>query len=76
MQKETLTTNALGELLALVRELKGVTLREAEKFTGISNSMISQYETGRSEPSFRHAVALCDWYGLDVERLAKIVRKK
>jgi transcriptional regulator with XRE-family HTH domain len=64
----------LGEMLGLVRELKKITLREAERLTGISNPMISNYETGRSEPSFRNAVALCDAHNLKLERLANTVR--
>ena len=71
----TQTTTTLGELLGLARELRKITLREAERITGISNPMISQYECGRSEPSFRNAVALCDAYNLKLERLANTVRE-
>jgi transcriptional regulator with XRE-family HTH domain len=36
-----------AELLALCRELKGLTVRDVEKKTGISNAYISQIETGK-----------------------------
>lgn len=66
----------IGELLALCRELKGLTLREVEKITGISNAMISQYETKGIEPGFRNAVLLCDCYGIKLDRMANIIREK
>lgn len=65
----------IGELLRLARELKNLTLREVESKTGMSNAMISQYENGRSQPSFRNAAILCDVYNLDLKRLAAIVRE-
>jgi transcriptional regulator with XRE-family HTH domain len=64
-----------SELLSLTRELKGLSLRQVEKSTGISNAFISQVETGKSEISFRNAVKLCDLYNLSLDRLAATVRE-
>lgn len=53
------------ELLAAARKAKGVSLREVEKATGVSNGYISQMETGAvAEPSPRKLQALADYYGL------------
>ena len=62
----------IGEWLALARELKGWTLRDLEKRTGISNALISQMETGHiKEPSFRNIVRLARALGLKLDRLAE-----
>lgn len=67
----------LGELLSLCREMKGMTLREVEKATGISNAFISQIETGKAKDvSFTNAIILCDLYGITLERLANTMRKE
>ena len=64
------------ELLALCRELKNKSLRDIETETGISNAILSQYETGKIKNiSLKNAVILCDYYGLSLERLANTVRK-
>jgi transcriptional regulator with XRE-family HTH domain len=61
----------LGELLSLSRELKGLSLRELEKRSGVSNALISQIETGHiSEPSFRNIVRLSKALGVSLKRLA------
>lgn len=62
----------LPELLALSRELKGLTLRELERRTGISSSLISQMETGHvRDPSFRKIVKIARALGVKLDRLAK-----
>ncbi len=62
----------LGELIALSRELKGWSLRELEKRSGVSNALISQIETGHiAEPSFRKIVRLGNALGLSLNRLAE-----
>ncbi len=65
-----------GELLALCREMKGLTLREVEAKTGISNAFVSQVETGKTGLGFENAIKLCDLYGITLERLADTVRTK
>lgn len=62
----------LGEYLALARELKGWTIRDLEKRTGISNALISQIETGHvREPGFHRVVRIARALGLPLDRLAE-----
>lgn len=70
MKNDPQTTNKTGELLALCREMKGMSLRQVEKASGLSNAFISQVENGRSELSFRSAVKLCAVYKITLDRLA------
>ena len=45
------------------RTLRGLTLREVEKQTGISNCYLSQLETGKTnKPSFEVVNKLCECY--------------
>jgi len=61
----------LGELIAVARECKGLTLRDLEKRTGISNALLSQIETGHvKEPSWRNVVKIAKALGLKLDRLA------
>jgi transcriptional regulator with XRE-family HTH domain len=61
----------LGELILVARECKGLTLRELEKQTGISNALLSQIETGHiKNPSWRNVVKIAKALGLKLERLA------
>lgn len=61
----------IGELIAIGRECKGVTLRQLEKESGISNALISQIETGKvKDPGFSTVVRLCEALGISVERAA------
>jgi len=55
----------LQELLAEARRMKGVSLREVERATGISNAYLSQMETGAvAEPSPNKLHALAEYYGM------------
>lgn len=63
-----------GELLALCREMKGLSLRDVEMLTGISNPTISQAENGHHGLKFVTAVKLCNAYGITLDRLAATVR--
>jgi transcriptional regulator with XRE-family HTH domain len=65
-----------GELLSLCREMKGLTLREVEKHTGISNAAVCQAEKGHHGLTFKNAVKLCDLYGISIDRLAMTVRSQ
>lgn len=62
----------LGELLGVARECKGLTLRQLEKQTGISNALLSQIETGHvREPSWRNVVKIAKALSLKLDRLAE-----
>lgn len=62
----------LGELVAVARECKGMTLRQLEKKTGITNAALSQIENGHvKDPGFRNVVKIARALGLKLDRLAK-----
>ncbi len=66
----------LGELFAVARECKGWSLRELELYCSVSNAVISQIETGRTDdPGFSTVVKIADALGLSLERVAETVRK-
>jgi len=53
--------------LKSIRKLKGLTLKEVEKSTGISNAYISQVENGKiAQPSFKTVKTLLEYYGFSV----------
>jgi transcriptional regulator with XRE-family HTH domain len=55
----------LGDRLRFAREKAGLTLREVERRTGLSNPVVSQYENGKvKQPSFRAIMKLCEAYGI------------
>lgn len=67
----------LGELLAIGRECKGMTLRQLEKESGISNALISQIETGKvKDPGFSTVVRLCEALGIKIDRAAETASLK
>lgn len=67
----------LRELISLARELKGMTLRDLEERSGISNALISQIETGKvRDPGFTTVVRLADALGLSLDRLAESDRAR
>jgi transcriptional regulator with XRE-family HTH domain len=60
----------LQKVLAEARRAKGVSLRQVERATGVSNAYLSQMETGQvDEPSPRKLQALAEYYGLPYETL-------
>lgn len=67
----------LGELIGVARELKGWTLRELEKRSGVSNALISQIETRKIvDPGFSTVIRLVDALGLSLDRAASGERAK
>lgn len=62
----------LNELLAEARERKGLTLRDLEEMTGLSNALLSQIETGAIlEPSFTSIVKISKALGLSLNKVAE-----
>ena len=62
----------LHKLLAKARKEKGISLRELERLTGITNSGLSQIETGWvKEPGFRFVVKIGRALGLSPDDLAE-----
>ncbi len=67
----------LGDLISLARELKGWTLRDLEKASGVSNPLISQIETGKTkDPGFTTMIRLADALGFSLDRAAAFERSK
>jgi transcriptional regulator with XRE-family HTH domain len=62
----------LGELIAIARECKRLTLRDLEKRCGVSNALLSQIETGKvKDPGFRNVVKIAKALNLKLNRLAE-----
>lgn len=63
----------LGPYLAAVRKQRGLTLREVEAATGISNPYLSQLENGKvREPSPVHLHKLSQLYGVSYATLLQL----
>lgn len=57
----------LGELLSVARDLRGWTLRDLESRCGVSNSLISQIETGHvRDPGFFTVLRIAGALGLSM----------
>jgi len=62
----------IGKLICLARELKGWTLRDLEKKSGINNALINQIESGHiKEPGFHKVMRLCAVLGIPASRIEK-----
>ncbi len=55
--------------LKRAREKTGFTQREVQTETGIHQSQIAKYETGRTEPDIEKLGILADFYGVSVDWL-------
>ena len=65
-------TTKIGRILRESREAKGLSLRQVEILTGVSNPAISQIETGQiKSPAFHTIVSLCDVYGIEITKLTE-----
>lgn len=62
----------LGQMLSLAREMKGWTIRDLEKKSGVSNALISQIEVEHVKtPGFHLIVRLARALGVKLDRLAE-----
>lgn len=63
----------LGSVLRAARERRGMTLRDVERRTGISNAHVSQLETGTiARPELALLWELAELYELDFGRLLRL----
>lgn len=53
--------------LALLRQEKGVSQREAAKALGISQGLLSHYENGAREPGLNFVTRACDYYRVSAD---------
>lgn len=51
----------LPMLLRDTRSARGLSLRDVERQTGVSNAVVSHMERGIGEPSMRNAIAILRW---------------
>lgn len=64
----------VGEVIRLAREQEGLSLRDLEERTGLSNPLISQIETGHvKDPGFATVVRLARSLHLSIDLLAATV---
>lgn len=68
---------SFGRYLKLLRKDRGMTLRQVEKITKISNSYLSQMESGkRNVPTLKILKRLADAYGMYVTNLIDAADKE
>ena len=61
----------LGEFLQLCREINGLTLREVESQTGLSNAYLSQIENGKiKDVGFSKIILLAELYNVTLDRVS------
>lgn len=58
-----------GEELKFQRTKRNKTLLQVEQATGISNSNLSRWESGKVLPSIEFCVILADYYGITLDEL-------
>ena len=58
-----------GEELKFQRISRNKTLKQVEADTGISNSNLSRWESGKVTPSIDFCVILADYYGISLDEL-------
>ncbi len=64
---------ALGQFLRAAREARGLSLREVERQSGVSNAYLSQVESGRiKEPSPNVLFKLTELYGAAYEQAMEL----
>ena len=71
MGKKIREPSSFGKFIKELREKKGVTLRDIEEVTGISNVYICQLETGARKklPSPDNLQALAEYFGVTLKEL-------
>lgn len=60
---------SLNQKLKKARESTGFTQREVAQETGITQSVLARYETGKLEPNIETLGILADFYGVSVDWL-------
>ena len=57
------------EILKSFRKLRGWSLRELARLSGLSNPILSQYENGYAEPKMSSLIKLADTFGVTIDEL-------
>ena len=67
MQKETPKKTKFSANLSKLRHEKGLSQRQAAAEFGISQALLSHYETGAREPKLDFIVRVCDYYNVTTD---------
>lgn len=62
-------SESFGQKLKHARNKTGFTQREVSKETGITQSLLARYETGKLEPNLETLGTLADFYGVSIDWL-------
>ncbi len=57
------------ETLSALRRGRGISQRQAAGELGISQALLSHYETGAREPGLKFVCLVCDYYGVTADYL-------
>ena len=60
---------SFSETLSLLRREKNISQRQAARELGISQALLSHYETGSREPGLKFVCRACDYYGVTADYL-------
>lgn len=66
-----MTTNQIGEFLAVLRKSKGFTQQEVAEHLGVSNKTISSWETGSSCPDISMLPVLAELYEVSCDEIVR-----
>jgi len=61
----------MGAKLTQIRQERGCRQRDVAQVLGVSRSHLSNIESGRSKPGWRHLLGLSNHYGVDVRALMR-----
>ena len=67
MQKESAKKSKFATNLAKLRREKGLSQRQAAAEFGVSQALLSHYETDAREPKLEFVVKVCDYYGVTTD---------
>jgi len=67
MQKETPNKTKFSATLGKLRREKGLSQRQAAAEFGISQALLSHYETGAREPKLDFIIRVCDYYSVTTD---------
>jgi transcriptional regulator with XRE-family HTH domain len=61
--------NKIGETLKYYRENAGLSQKQLERATGITQQKLSYYEAEKHAPSINDCIKLADFYGISLDEL-------
>jgi len=76
MQKETPNKTKFSANLSKLRREKGLSQRQAAAEFGISQALLSHYETGAREPKLDFIIRVCDYYTVTTDFILGRTRER